>query len=213
MTPAEVSSNETDSEEVLRVWFGSDVETPEAVAKRSALWFASDQAFDEAIRSRFHDHVERAVASELDHWARAPRSALALVLVLDQFPRNLFRGSGRAFASDPMACRIALGAIAAGFDAQLHPVQAVFLYLPLEHAEDLALQDRCVALFERLTERAPSDLAPQFEQFSDYAARHRDVIQCFGRFPHRNQILGRASSAEEMTFLAGGGDDFGGSGG
>jgi uncharacterized protein (DUF924 family) len=204
MTPA------AKSEEILAFWFGDDIESAQAVGQRAALWFAGDAAFDEQIGERFGDLPEIARAGGLESWEADARSCLALVLVTDQFPRNLYRGSGRSFEFDPLASRIACAALDRGFDRELHPVEASFLYLPLEHAEDEGLQARCVDLFRSLLDHAPDTLRPQFERFLDYAIRHREVIDRFGRFPHRNELLGRASTAEEIAYLGSGGDVFGG---
>ena len=115
----------------------------------------------------------------------------------------------RSFEFDPRAREVALSAIEAGFDQKLHPLEASFLYLPLEHAEDLLLQERSVELFEQLTFRAPAEMRPMFDQFSTYAVRHREVIRQFGRFPHRNGVLGRRSTPEELAYLGSGGETFG----
>jgi uncharacterized protein (DUF924 family) len=157
-------------------------------------WFRKDAAFDSAFRARFLDSHERAAAGRLDQWAQTPDGALALVLLLDQFPRNVFRGDARMFATDPRAVAAAEAAIAAGHDSAVDEQLRVFLYLPFEHAEDLALQDRCVAL-----------CAPLREDYLRFAIVHRDIIARFGRFPHRNAVLGRESTPEELAFLADGG--------
>lgn len=181
---------------VLRFWFGE-----EALAVRGE-WFRKDPAFDERIRERFGALVERALAGPLG-WDADPASRLAEVIVLDQFPRNLFREQARAFAGDERARTIALALIDAGDDARLHPLQRWFAYLPLEHAEDLALQDRSVALFQALAQAEPAMAGAL-----DYAERHRDVIRRFGRFPHRNRALGRQSTAAELAYLAQPGSGF-----
>ncbi|HEV8341804.1 MAG TPA: DUF924 family protein [Candidatus Binatia bacterium] len=196
-------------EQILSFWFSDALDSPEAAKAQGKFWFGRSDAFDEEIRKRFGDLPERAARGEFEAWRDEPRSALALVLLLDQFPRNLFRDSARAFEFDAKACEVALGAIAARFDQKVHPIEAVFLYLPLEHAEDLELQNRSVGLFEKLCERAPDSMKSQFEEFADYARRHRDVIQRFGRFPHRNAVLGRKSTSEESDYLASGGERFG----
>jgi uncharacterized protein (DUF924 family) len=203
----------SDPEQILSFWFANALDSPEAATEQGRLWFEQSGTFDEDIRKRFGDLPERAARGEFETWRSAPRSALALVLLLDQFPRNLFRDSPRAFEFDAKACDVALGAIAAGFDEKVHPLEAVFLYLPFEHAEDLELQHRSVALFEKLCLRAPEPMKSQFEEFADYARRHRDVIRRFGRFPHRNALLGRESTGEEADYLASGGEMFGERGG
>jgi len=197
-------------ESVLEFWFGHDLDSPDVVAGRARLWFAGDRSFDETIRERFAHLPALAESGELDAWRRAERSCLALVLVLDQFPRNLYRGHARCYECDPLALEIATAALERGFDAELAPLEASFLYLPLEHAEDVAAQRRSVEFFARLTERAPAGQGEQFESFLAYAVRHRDVVERFGRFPHRNALLGRESTAEELAYLEAGGDTFGG---
>jgi uncharacterized protein (DUF924 family) len=181
---------------VIDFWFG-----PPPLASRRE-WFVKSPAFDESIRQRFGGLVEQALAGPLG-WGEDAVSRLAEIVVLDQFPRNLFRGQARAFAGDARARSIALALIDAGADQTLHPLQRWFVYLPLEHAEDLALQDRSVAQFEAL---AAAD--PETAGAMDYAYRHRDVIRRFGRFPHRNAALGRASTAEELAYLAQPGSGF-----
>lgn len=180
--------------EILEFWFQGD-----ATVMREA-WFRRDDTFDEAIRQRFSALVVPAREGALDGWAAAPEGTLALLILLDQFPRNLFRGSAEAFASDAHARAIARRAVLEqGQDRALHPVQRVFLYLPFEHSEAMADQDLSVALFEGLRDHAPHRGAGGV---IDYAWRHRAVVARFGRFPHRNATLGRASSAAEAAYLA-----------
>ena len=179
--------------EVLDFWFGP-AGTPEHCRPRD-VWFKKDAAFDEAIRTRFLDLHGQAAAGRLQSWEAAADSALALIVVLDQFSRNLYRGSSRAFAADAQALALAQSAVARGFDKALAPVQRWFVYLPFEHAEDLALQRRSLELFDSLRED------PDSAGTVDYARRHYDIIARFGRFPHRNAVLGRVSTPEEAEFL------------
>jgi uncharacterized protein (DUF924 family) len=195
---------------LLRAWFGEDLDTPEVVAERSRLWFSGDPSFDDLIFEHFSSFPERAIRGDFVSWRGAPRSTLALVIVLDQLPRNLFRETPRAFAYDSAAVELSRWILAQGLDAQLHPVEAVFAYLPLEHSEDLTLQVECVARFRALVERAPEALRSHFESYLSYAERHRQVIERLGRFPHRNHILGRASTPEEIRYLEEGGETFSG---
>ncbi|MGH8666533.1 MAG: DUF924 family protein [Burkholderiales bacterium] len=197
------------ADEVLRFWFGAAAASIEAAQARSKVWFKADPAFDAELTRRFGGLPERARARELDSWAGAPESALARILVLDQFPRNLFRGTRDAFAFDALAAAAATEAVGRGFDAQLHPLMASFVYLPFEHAESSELQARAVACFEALQARAPQGLETMFAGFTDYAHRHRVLIERFGRFPHRNAILGRCSTPEEIAYLEGGAERFG----
>ncbi|OHC38611.1 DUF924 family protein [Rhodanobacter soli] len=181
------------AQDVLDFWFAE---------AGTAHWFAADAAFDAQIRARFGAAVEAAANDRLDDWADTPSGWLALLILLDQFPRNLYRHDPRAWAADASAQRVALSGLARSDDRQLPAVQRVFAYLPLEHAEDSALQQRSVELFEALCAEVPTEQRKQFEEFLDYARRHREVIARFGRFPHRNATLGRASTPEEMLYLA-----------
>lgn len=167
-----------------------------------ALWFSKSARFDEALRARFEAHCRAALAGALDHWLAGPQSALALVLLLDQFPRNLYRGTPAAFGGDARALAAARTAIERLYDLALLPVQRWFLYLPFEHAEDMAEQRRALALFEGLRGHGGSAEAIL------YARRHAEVVARFGRFPHRNRILGRASTPEETAFLTQPGSSF-----
>ena len=193
---------------IVKFWFGKDLETPRVVSELSRQWFASDPGFDELIRLRFESLPDRALKGDFVDWRRPPRPTLALVLVLDQFPRNLYRGTTRSFAYDSAAVDVSREAIARNVDRELHPLEAAFLYLPFEHAEDQDLQDQCVSLFRQLADRASPHLADQFGSLLGYAERHHAVIKQFGRFPHRNSVLGRRSTAEELEFLQSGGDTF-----
>jgi len=198
------------AEPLLEFWFGTDLDSEAAVAERVRLWFGGDPALDRELRARFGELPDQAAAGALDGWLASPRTALALVLALDQLPRNLFRGTARAFAYDACAVEAAEAALAAGHDRALHPLEAGSLLLPFEHAERLELQERCVALFEALRARAPAHLAPTLAEWADFARRHRDVILRFGRFPHRNGALGRLPTRAERAWLAAGGESFGG---
>lgn len=158
-------------------------------------WFARDVAFDDAIRERFGALHFAAARGELDAWRDDAVGALALLILLDQFPRNIFRGSAHAFATDPLVRAISREAIARGLDQQVAADVRPFFYLPLEHSEDPADQDECVRLYTALGD----------EEGLKWAVLHRDIITRFGRFPHRNRALGRETTAEEQAFLDGGG--------
>ncbi|MBL8491200.1 MAG: DUF924 domain-containing protein [Rhodocyclaceae bacterium] len=160
-------------------------------------WFRKDPAFDSAIRERFGPEVEDALAGRRDGWNAGAEGCLALVLLLDQFTRNVFRDTPRAFAGDAAALGLAESAVGDGRDLALPPIRRWFLYLPFMHAESLPAQERCVALFRALGEAGGA----AFDSPLDYAMRHRDVIARFGRFPHRNSILGRESTVAESAFL------------
>ena len=188
-----IKINQLDFREVLDFWFGP-ADSPVCGRPREA-WFRKLEAFDEAIRARFLELHRQAAGGHLQSWEAEPDSLLALIVVLDQFPRNMFRGTSRAFATDAQALAAAQLAVARGFDRLLAPVQRWFVYLPFEHAEDPAVQRRCLELFEDL--RADPDSAETI----DYARRHGEIIARFGRFPHRNAVLGRISTPEEIEFL------------
>lgn len=175
--------------DVHAFWFG-----PEPHAER-AEWFRKDPAFDALIRDRFGTAIQTALAGGYASWSATPRGALARVLLLDQFTRNAFRDTPRAFAGDPLALATASRAVDAGFDRSLAKLERWFLYLPFEHSEDLAMQERSLELLGRLSEDT-ADPSPL-----DWAERHAVIIRRFGRYPHRNAILGRASTPEEIAFL------------
>jgi len=169
--------------EILGFWFAPGMDE---------RWFKKDPAFDDEVRANLLEHHERARAGAYRAWQEGPECCLALCLLLDQAPRNLFRDHPRAFAGDAAALAVAERAVERGFDAQLSQVRRMFLYLPFEHCEELAAQERCVQLISTLDEKP---------DWLDYAVRHRDVIARFGRFPHRNAVLGRESTAAERDFL------------
>ena len=178
---------------VLSFWFGTE-------DRVDGRWFRRSDAFDREIATRFGASMAAALAGRLDDWAAQPAGTLALILLLDQFTRNVHRGTPQAFAGDPRALALARQLVASGGHRQLPPLQRWFVYMPLEHAEDPARQQQCVALFEALAAEA----GPHGDALAgalDYARRHRDVIARFGRFPHRNAILGRANTPDEETFL------------
>lgn len=184
--------------EIHRYWFGPLDEAGFAQPEYHRLWFGAGADTDAELRQRFGPLVTRALAGDLDHWAADDAGLVALVLLLDQFTRNIFRGTPQAFAGDGQAVALALAAIAAHRHVTLPAIHQVFLYLPLEHSEDLALQDQCVHLFTALASAAG---AGRIGDFARYAAAHRDVIARFGRFPHRNAVLGRTSTGEELAYL------------
>ncbi len=181
------------AQEVVDFWFEE---------AHAGNWFVADAGFDAQIRERFGTAVRVAASGQLDEWMATAEGWLALLILLDQFPRNLYRGDAGAWAADVKAQRVALSGLARGHDRQLLPLQRVFAYLPLEHAEDMALQQRSVELFEALGAEVPPQQRPQFADFLDYARRHREVIARFGRFPHRNAALARVSTPEETRYLA-----------
>lgn len=185
---------------ILDFWFGSPEQA--SYGKPRQAWFIKRPEFDLEVRSRFIADYEQAAAGMLDEWKNSPLTCLALILLLDQFPRNMFRNTVQAFATDWQALSTAEYAIAQGYDRDLLPVQRWFIYCPFEHSENLEDQNRSVALFEQLSDDPDSADAIR------YAVRHREAIVRFGRFPHRNAILGRSSTPEEEEFLKQPGSSF-----
>ena len=183
------------AQEVLDVWFGR-AGSPEHGTQRKE-WFAKDPAFDALIGQRFGSLVDAALAGGLRDWDTRPEGTLARILLLDQFTRNSFRETPRAFAGDPLALEAARSLVDGGADRLLTPLQRSFAYLPFEHAEDTAMQDQSLRLFTGLAGEAP-----ELTGLVDYARRHREIVARFGRFPHRNAVLGRPSSVDETAFLA-----------
>lgn len=192
----------TRPEEVWDFWFGELDSFGLADAEHGKMWFVKSERTDEIIRARFAEDVVAAGEGRLDHWAETATGRLALILLLDQMTRNIYRGKAESFARDGKALQLALDGLDRGHDRELPRAARVFMYLPLEHAEDLALQERCVALFDALVEEAPAQIHEQMENYRSYAVAHRDVIARFGRFPHRNAILGRENTPEEADYLA-----------
>ncbi|MBI1774464.1 MAG: DUF924 domain-containing protein [Proteobacteria bacterium] len=186
---------------LLDFWFGAPG-SPEFGATRE-VWFRKDPAFDAAIRRHFEDELARAREGAHDRLIADPEGALALTILLDQFSRNLYRGQAKAFAADTKARWVAEQALARGFDERLLPVQRQFFYLPFQHSEMPADQDRSVALYRKLAEADP-----RLASTVDYAIRHRGIIERFGRFPHRNAALGRETTEAEANFLAEPGSSF-----
>jgi uncharacterized protein (DUF924 family) len=187
---------------LLDWWFGAaEASASEVAAQRQGLWFGYRAEQDEEACRLFGEPCAAALAGGLQDWAGQPQGWLALLLLLDQLPRMIHRGTPQAFAGDARARKLAEQGLVRGFDAELAPIRRVFVYLVLEHAEDRLLQERAVRLFSLLRDQAPVDECQLFAGYLDFAERHCEVIRRFGRFPHRNVILGRTSSAGELAFL------------
>ncbi|WP_223519868.1 DUF924 family protein [Pseudomonas sp. GL-B-19] len=186
---------------LLDWWFGKAESPNEVAADKGKLWFGKRDSQDLEAQTRFGDWVEQALAGGLTDWAQRPEGWLALVLLLDQLPRMIYRDTPKSFSGDLRAQALVAQGIAADFDRQLRPVQRVFIYLVMEHCEYLAVQNEAVSRFIELMAQQPEADRAVFADNLDYAERHRDVIARFGRFPHRNAVLGRESTAEELEFL------------
>jgi uncharacterized protein (DUF924 family) len=187
---------------LLDDWFGATLASPEAIAGRLSWWFEADAERDRDLSARHAELVEHCANGHRHRWLDQPEGRLALVIALDQLPRNLFRGSPRAFAYDAQTAAWCLAAVHTGQDRALTPIQRAFLYMPLQHFEDLQAQEVGVALYERLA-REMSDWPVFDREFLAFARIHHDIIARFGRFPHRNRILGRENTAEESAYLQG----------
>lgn len=190
--------------EILDFWLGDGLALGWPSVDLNRRWFLGGAALDDEIRSRFGQAVHQAMQGELAPWEAPLHSRLALVILLDQFSRNVFRGTARAFDGDAHARQLTLRTLAQQEDRQLPWVGRVFLYMPLMHAEDPALQDQCVCCFSQLLADAPDALNPKLQRNLDSAIQHQEIIARFGRFPYRNAVLGRSNSAQESDFLRNG---------
>ena len=196
-------------ETILAFWFGADGSSTDAPAatvsgRQSALWWGKDTAVDQTIKARFEADLLAAADGRHDAWAETPQGMLALILLLDQFPRNMYRDTDQAFSFDALAQQCCHLGLAQGFDQQLAPLQRVFFYLPLEHSEDIDDQEYSVQLFRALAKQSVKEdpaCKASFDNYLKFADQHHAIIERFGRFPHRNVILDRPSTAEETAFL------------
>jgi len=200
--------NLTDPETVLSFWFGALDAHGRADAQHQARWWSKDPGFDTEVRSRFEPLHHAAVGGELQTWLDAPRSRLAYIVVLDQFSRNMFRESARMFAADGLALAATREGVAREHDRPLALHERVMFYMPFMHSEQLADQERCIALFSVLSAESSDTGRALMLSHIGFAERHRDIVRKFGRFPHRNALLGRTSTPEEAEFLAGPGSSF-----
>ncbi len=195
-------------EDILDFWFGELNAQGCSTPEHRKRWWTKSDAFDESIQHHFLDDYEAIVEGEREAWRNSARGALAYIIVLDQFSRNMFRGTPTMFAADELAREVCREGLDAGFDAELSFDERVFFYLPLEHSESMADHKLCLELFERLLDSAPEPLEADAKYYLDFAVQHRAIVERFGRYPHRNEILGRASSEEEAKFLREPGSSF-----
>ena len=193
---------------IVDFWFGPLPTEAPWPDERSRMWWRKDADFDDRCRDRFRSLHTEGAAGDLDHWREGPVECLALIILLDQLSRNMFRGTPQAFAQDPQALSAAVAGLDEGLDRGLHPAQRCFFRMPLMHSESLEHQQRCVKEFARLVETAPEACRQQLQNNLRFAERHRDIVARFGRFPHRNRILGRQSTAQELAFLTQPGSSF-----
>lgn len=186
---------------VIDYWFGHNPDDAATAKEQSSLWWSKNPVADTEIGDQFSSLVEAAETGNLDGWRSSIDGSLALILLTDQFPRNIYRDRPEAFRLDPLAREFCNEGLVSRADRKLRPIERVFLYLPLEHSEDSDDQHRCVALFRELAAAVSAKLRPTFDGFVDFALRHQVIIDRFGRFPHRNRILGRQSTHDELEFL------------
>lgn len=194
----------------MTFWFGDLKEGEMPPEEKMKMWWAKDDATDEYIRTNFESELLMAKKGELQKWKESPKGTLAFIILLDQFSRNIYRGTPAAFSQDSIALDTAARGIAKGFDKTLHPAERVFFYMPYMHSEDIAIQEKSLQLFWGLEEefKAFPKLSPTLSENSKYAEAHHDIIKRFGRYPHRNKILGRKSTDEEFEFLKQPGSSF-----
>ena len=195
-------------EEILRFWFG-EMEDGFPAESMDWLWWAGGEDIDRNIRDRFEDWVVKAGNGELADWAETAEGRLAHIILLDQFTRNIYRKSSKAFAHDAQALQLTLDGIEQKHDLSLPVMQRVFMYMPLEHAEDLEMQNLCVAKMNEALGAFKDDDKRNVAPYLDAAESHRVIVEQFGRFPHRNEVLGRESTPEELEYLSGDHQSFG----
>ena len=196
-------------ERLLEYWFGAELDSPAALDRQFARWFVADDAIDAEIASRFGTDAERAARGELAHFRETAKGRLALILLLDQVPRHLHRGTAAAFAQDSVALGLTVEGIENGMDLELPVLQRAFFYMPLQHAESRKVQAKSVEIFQRLAKAVSPTYRETFETVAHFAELHRDIIEQFGRFPHRNKVLGRKNTPEEDEYLSGESPNFG----
>jgi len=199
--------NET-IDSVIRYWFGESNLSTDINAEKKRFWWSKNNEVDAEITDRFSELVETVASGELDHWNESESGLLASIICTDQFPRNIYRGQSRSFSYDQIALRFAKQAVAMGFDRKLTLIKRVFIYMPFEHSEEISHQQQAVQLMQSLLDQSAVEEEDMFVGFLNFAKRHHDVIAEFGRFPHRNEILGRESTEEEVEFLQQPGSSF-----
>jgi uncharacterized protein (DUF924 family) len=194
---------------ILAFWFKAHELSAPQIDGRMDVWFGEDPVFDHEIAKEFSDEVEAASSGKLDHWAHKPHGRLALILLLDQFRRNIHRNSAEAFARDKVALKLCVEGAMEKKDAGLTPIQRVFFYMPLQHAESRKVQAKSVQIYRRLAEAVSPTYRETFETIAQFADLHRDIVERYGRFPHRNRLLNRKNTDDEDEFLANDAPTFG----
>lgn len=190
-------------EKILSFWFRERALSAPQIDARMDVWFGEDPDFDAEILSDYAHDVERASDGELDHWAQSPSGRLALILLLNQFRRNIYRGTPEAFSKDKVALKLCIEGAMGNLDSGLAPIYRVFFYMPLQHAESRKVQEKSVDLFSKIAKAVSPTYKETFETIAQFAELHADIVMQFGRFPHRNKMLGRENTAEEEEYLSG----------
>lgn len=190
-------------EKILSFWFRERALSAPQIDARMDVWFGEDPDFDAEILSDYAHDVERASDGELDHWAQSPSGRLALILLLNQFRRNIYRGTPEAFSKDKVALKLCIEGAMGNLDSGLAPIYRVFFYMPLQHAESRKVQEKSVDLFSKIAKAVSPTYKETFETIAQFAELHADIVMRFGRFPHRNKMLGRENTAEEEEYLSG----------
>ena len=196
-------------DEILSFWFKEQALSAPQIDRRMDIWFGENPDFDDEIEAEFSDDVADASQGKLDHWADTPRGRLALIILIDQFRRNIYRNTKRAFSKDRLALKLCVEGAMERKDRGLTPIQKVFFYMPLQHAESRKVQAKSVDLYNRLADTVSPTYRATFLTVAQFAELHKDIIDQFGRFPHRNALLGRENTPEEDEYLAGDSPDFG----
>jgi len=197
---------------ILSFWFREQALSAPQIDRRMDIWFSEDSVLDHEIEKEFANEIDLASNGKLDHWADKPHGRLALIILIDQFRRNIYRNTAKAFSKDNLALKLCVEGAMHKKDKGLSPIQKVFFYMPLQHAESRKVQAKSVELYRRLAETVSATYRETFETVAQFAELHKDIIDQFGRFPHRNKLLGRANTPEEDQYLAGDSPDFGQSG-
>jgi uncharacterized protein (DUF924 family) len=193
---------------ILTFWFSEQELSAPQIDRRMDIWFGADAVFDHECKKDFGDDVQSASDGKLDHWARQPRGRLALILLLDQFRRNIYRNTADAFSMDKAALKLCVEGAMEKKDSGLTPIQRVFFYMPLQHAESSKVQAKSIDIYNRLAEAVSKTYQETFETIAQFAELHHDIVDQFGRFPHRNQLLNRENTPEEDKYLSGDSPDF-----
>lgn len=196
-------------EAILSFWFKEQELTAPQIDRRMDMWFSEDPVFDLEIEKEFADDISAASAGTLDHWATDPHGRLALIILIDQFRRNIYRNTAKAFSKDKLALKLCVEGAMEKKDRSLTPIQRVFFYMPLQHTESRKVQAKSVELYNRLAEAVSPTYRETFLTVAQFAELHKDIVDQYGRFPHRNELLNRENTAEEAKYLAGDSPDFG----